>query len=145
MSAMAAETAATDAIRVRGVGKRFPGVIANHDVDIDIRTGTVHALIGENGAGKSTLMKVLSGVYAPDTGTIEIGGAPAGEVDDLVSMIQISMQREAQRAVDCSGLPASIVAIQPSTGGVLAVAQNSAADRQGPVSLQGRFPPGSIS
>ncbi|WP_404850651.1 penicillin-binding transpeptidase domain-containing protein [Dietzia kunjamensis] len=82
-------------------------------------------------------------IVNPGAEPIEIGGAPAGEVDDLVSMVQISMQREAQRAVDGSGLAASIVAIQPSTGGVLAVAQNSAADRQGPVSLQGRFPPGS--
>lgn len=82
-------------------------------------------------------------IVNPGAEPIELGGAPAGEVDDLVSMVQISMQREAQRAVDGSGLAASIVAIQPSTGGVLAVAQNSAADRQGPVSLQGRFPPGS--
>jgi general nucleoside transport system ATP-binding protein len=74
MSAMAAEPAATDAIRVRGVGKRFPGVVANHDVDIDIRTGTVHALIGENGAGKSTLMKILYGVQKPDEGTLTVNG-----------------------------------------------------------------------
>ena len=67
-------TGTTDAIRVRGVGKRFPGVIANHDVDITIRRGTVHALIGENGAGKSTLMKILYGVQKPDEGTIEVNG-----------------------------------------------------------------------
>ena len=79
----------------------------------------------------------------PDAEPIELGGAPAGQVDDLVSTLQISMQQAAQEAVDGSGLAASIVAIQPSTGGVLAVAQNSAADQQGPVSLQGRFPPGS--
>jgi simple sugar transport system ATP-binding protein len=74
MSAMADAPGSADAIRVRGVGKRFPGVIANHDVDIDIRTGTVHALIGENGAGKSTLMKILYGVQKPDEGTLTVNG-----------------------------------------------------------------------
>ena len=65
-----------DAVRLRGIGKRFPGVIANHDVDVTIRSGTVHALIGENGAGKSTLMKILYGVQKPDEGTIELNGSP---------------------------------------------------------------------
>ena len=65
------------AVRLRGIGKRFPGVIANHDIDIDVRTGTVHAIVGENGAGKSTLMKILYGVQKPDSGTIEVDGHPA--------------------------------------------------------------------
>ena len=63
-------------VELKGIGKRFPGVIANHDVDVTIRPGTVHALIGENGAGKSTLMKILYGVQKPDDGTIVIDGAP---------------------------------------------------------------------
>jgi simple sugar transport system ATP-binding protein len=62
------------AVRLRGIGKTFPGVIANHDVDIDIRRGTVHAIVGENGAGKSTLMKILYGVQKPSSGTIEVEG-----------------------------------------------------------------------
>ncbi len=65
---------AVDAVRLSGIEKRFPGVIANHDVDVTIRRGTIHALIGENGAGKSTLMKILYGVQKPDRGTIAIDG-----------------------------------------------------------------------
>lgn len=84
-----------------------------------------------------------AGLVNPDAEPIELGGAPAGEVDDLTSTLQVSMQQAAQSAVDSSGRAASIVAIQPSTGGILAVAQNSAADQQGPVSMQGHFPPGS--
>ncbi|HJQ05051.1 MAG TPA: ABC transporter ATP-binding protein [Nocardioides sp.] len=61
-------------IELRGIGKRFPGVIANHDVDVTIRPGTVHALVGENGAGKSTLMKILYGVQRPDDGTLVVDG-----------------------------------------------------------------------
>ena len=61
-------------LEMRGITKRFPGVVANHDVDISIRPATVHALIGENGAGKSTLMKILYGVQKADEGTISIGG-----------------------------------------------------------------------
>ena len=63
-----------EAVRLVGIGKRFPGVIANHDVDVAIRPGTVHALIGENGAGKSTLMKILYGVQKPDDGQIFVNG-----------------------------------------------------------------------
>ena len=62
------------AVSLSGIGKSFPGVKANHDVDIEVRAGTVHALVGENGAGKSTLMKILYGVQKPDEGTIEVNG-----------------------------------------------------------------------
>jgi simple sugar transport system ATP-binding protein len=69
------ESTSGHAVRLRGIGKRFPGVIANHDVNITIPAATVHALIGENGAGKSTLMKILYGVQRPDDGVIEVDGA----------------------------------------------------------------------
>ncbi|MET7610854.1 ABC transporter ATP-binding protein [Streptomyces seoulensis] len=62
------------AVELRGITKRFPGVVANRDIDITVRTGTVHALCGENGAGKSTLMKILYGMQQPDEGTITVAG-----------------------------------------------------------------------
>lgn len=70
-----APAASGEAIQLSGIGKRFPGVIANHDVDITIRAGSIHALVGENGAGKSTLMKILYGVQRPDDGTIRVNGS----------------------------------------------------------------------
>jgi branched-chain amino acid transport system permease protein len=65
-------------IRVRGVVKSFGGVRALGGVDLDVRGGEVHALLGPNGSGKSTLINVLSGTYAPDAGTVEVDGRPAG-------------------------------------------------------------------
>jgi len=66
-------------LSMRGIGKSFPGVRALHNVDFTLRKGEVHALMGENGAGKSTLIKVLTGVYAKDAGTIHLDGVE-GEV-----------------------------------------------------------------
>ncbi|MET7703761.1 ABC transporter ATP-binding protein [Streptomyces sp. NPDC005485] len=62
------------AVELAGITKRFPGVVANHDIHLSVRQGTVHALVGENGAGKSTLMKILYGMQKPDEGTIAVDG-----------------------------------------------------------------------
>lgn len=63
-------------IEMRGIVKRFPGVLANDRVDFDVRAGEIHALLGENGAGKTTLMNVLYGLYRPEQGQIFLNGQP---------------------------------------------------------------------
>ncbi|MFN8520347.1 MAG: sugar ABC transporter ATP-binding protein [Chloroflexota bacterium] len=63
-------------LRMRHITKRFPGVVALHDVSLDVRAGEVHALVGENGAGKSTLMRILSGVYTEFEGALLMGDEP---------------------------------------------------------------------
>lgn len=63
-------------LEMRGIGKRFPGVIALDNVELTVATGEVVALAGENGAGKSTLMKVLGGIYQPDEGQVFVNGNP---------------------------------------------------------------------
>jgi len=63
-------------LQIKEISKSFPGVHALDKVSINIRKGTVHALVGENGAGKSTLMKCLFGIYDPDEGEIILDGKP---------------------------------------------------------------------
>src|SRR5271170_4136810 len=72
----AAQKAERSILRMTGVSKRFPGVLALEEVDLEVGEAEVHALIGENGAGKSTLLKILSGAHSADSGTIELFGEP---------------------------------------------------------------------
>ena len=81
------------AVSMRGITKRFPGVVANEDVDFEAEAGEVHALLGENGAGKTTLSNVLTGLYRPDEGEIEVFGervrfeAPRDAIAAGISMV----------------------------------------------------------
>ena len=82
----------SDAVRMTGISKSFGGVQALADVDLTVRYGEVHALLGENGAGKSTLLKILRGVLASQLGQIEIGGKRLREYNaDTVRRAGVAM------------------------------------------------------
>jgi len=83
------------ALEMRGITKRYPGVVANDHIDLDIRPGEIHALLGENGAGKTTLMNVLYGLAVPDEGEILLDGKPvkiAGPADAIARGISMVHQ-----------------------------------------------------
>ncbi|HXF83662.1 MAG TPA: ATP-binding cassette domain-containing protein, partial [bacterium] len=77
-------------IELSGITKRFPGVTANDRVDLTVRQGEIHAVVGENGAGKSTLMRILYGLYQPDEGTIRVRGAPA-RIDSPATALRLGI------------------------------------------------------
>jgi ABC-type uncharacterized transport system ATPase subunit len=83
----------TPLLHMKGITKIFPGVIANDDISFDVRSGEIHALLGENGAGKSTLMNILYGLYSPDEGEIQFNGeqiqisSPKVAVDSGIGMV----------------------------------------------------------
>jgi ABC-type uncharacterized transport system ATPase subunit len=108
-------------LELRGITKRFPGVLANDKVDFDLRRGEVHALLGENGAGKSTLMNILYGLYTPDEGQILLEGRPI-ELGATKAAIEhgIGMVHQHFMLIPVMSVAENIVlAIEPRTNGVL--------------------------
>jgi ABC-type uncharacterized transport system ATPase subunit len=87
------ETVSAPSLEMRGITKRYPGVVANDSIDLEVRSGEIHALLGENGAGKSTLMNILYGLATPDEGEILLDGAPvtisgpSDAIDRGISMV----------------------------------------------------------
>ncbi|MGD8585681.1 MAG: ATP-binding cassette domain-containing protein, partial [Chloroflexota bacterium] len=85
-------------LELKGITKRFPGVLANDHVDLDLYKGEILALLGENGAGKSTLMNVLYGLYDPDEGEVWIKGekieleGPRDAIDHGIGMVHQHFQ-----------------------------------------------------
>ena len=98
------EQLATEVLALRGITKSFPGVRAVDNVSIDFYSGKIHALMGENGAGKSTVMKIITGIYQPDSGEMSFQGkrlAPRSYRESLAIGIDI-VHQEIQVVPDAS-------------------------------------------
>src|SRR4051794_12401709 len=78
-------------LQLSGVAKRFGGVVALDGVDFELRSGEIHALLGENGAGKSTLIKILGGIHRPDSGSISCEGKRV-EIQDVASADRLGIR-----------------------------------------------------
>ncbi len=112
---------ASTVLEMRGITKRFPGVVANDHVDFDLRKGEVHALLGENGAGKSTLMNILYGLYKPDEGEILSRGQKVSfhSAKDAIDR-GIGMVHQHFMLIPVMTVAENIVlATEPTKGGVL--------------------------
>jgi general nucleoside transport system ATP-binding protein len=111
------------AVELHGITKRFPGVVANHDIDIVVQRGSVHAIVGENGAGKSTLMKILYGMQKPDEGTIVVNGkqvsfsSPADAIAAGIGMVH----QHFMLADNLTVLENIVLGSEPTHAGVLDV------------------------
>jgi len=109
-----------DSLEMRGIVKRFPGVLASDHIDFDVRAGEVHALLGENGAGKSTLMKILYGLYHPDQGEILLNGKPVSISSPTDSInLGIGMIHQHFMLVETLTVAENVALGLPSSRGVL--------------------------
>ena len=109
------------AIEMLHITKKFPGIIANDDITLQLRKGEIHALLGENGAGKSTLMSVLFGLYQPEEGEIRKDGEKV-EISDpnIANELGIGMVHQHFKLVECfSVLDNIILGVEPNQHGFL--------------------------
>ena len=109
------------AIEMLNITKRFPGIIANDNITLQLRKGEIHALLGENGAGKSTLMSVLFGLYQPEEGVIKKDGEVV-KINDPndANRLGIGMVHQHFKLVECfSVLDNIILGVEPNTAGFL--------------------------
>ncbi|MFA9491537.1 MAG: ABC transporter ATP-binding protein [Anaerolineales bacterium] len=107
-------------LKARGITKRFPGVVANDQIDFEIRAGEIHAVLGENGAGKTTLMKILFGQYQPDEGEIFIGGEKVKFKSPLDAIdLGIGMVHQHRKLIPAHTVIENIILGHPHTGKIL--------------------------
>jgi simple sugar transport system ATP-binding protein len=107
-------------LEVRGITKRFPGIIANDDIDFDIKAGEIHAILGENGAGKTTLMKILFGLHQPDEGGIYVHGEKVNFRSPLDAIhLGIGMVHQNRRLIPAHTVIENIVLGHPRAGTIL--------------------------
>jgi len=107
-------------LEARGITKRFPGVVANHQIDFEIKVGEIHAILGENGAGKSTLMKILFGQYQPDEGEIFFGGKQVNFKSPLDAIdLGIGMVHQHRKLVPAHTVIENIILGHPKAGKIL--------------------------
>lgn len=110
---------------MRNITKRFPGIVANDDVTLQVKKGEIHALLGENGAGKSTLMSVLFGMYQPDEGQILIKGEPVKIKDpNVANALHIGMVHQHFKLVhNFTALQNIVLGVEPKRHGFLYFAE----------------------
>lgn len=107
-------------LEAKGITKRFPGVIANDQIDFAIKAGEIHAILGENGAGKSTLMKILFGQYQPDEGEIFLGGQRVKFKSPLDAIERgIGMVHQHRKLVPAHTVIENIILGHPRAGKIL--------------------------
>jgi simple sugar transport system ATP-binding protein len=107
-------------LEARGITKRFPGVVANDNIDLSIRAGEIHAVLGENGAGKTTLMNVLFGLLQPDEGEILVAGTPVRFRSPLDAIdVGIGMVHQHRKLVSAHSVIENIILGHPRAGRIM--------------------------
>ena len=113
-------------LEARGITKRFPGVVANDNIDFEIKVGEIHAILGENGAGKTTLMKILFGQYQPDEGEIFLGGKKVKFRSPLDAIeMGIGMVHQHRKLVPAHTVLENIILGHPKAGKIIDVKRTS--------------------